>query len=202
MPGPYRGPALPRVDSAVVACESHGMRWTLTFTLLIAMACGGKDKAAPATTTTAHAHEGHDEGDEHAGMSPEMTQFHELLRPRWHAEQGPARMKGACDAVPQFQSAGDMLAKATPPEAANADTWTAGTRALVAAITDLAAACKGTDNAAFETAFSKLHDAFHALMEAGATHGKGGGGTDGGGHDATGSASAPGGEHEHHHGGH
>ncbi len=173
---------------------------TLTLALLIA-ACGGKDKAAPATTPTAHEHEHgeHGDGDAHAGMTPEMTQFHELLRPRWHADKGPARMTGACDALPQFQSASDAVAKATPPESANADTWTAGTRALVAAIAELDTACKGTDNAAFETAFGKVHDAFHALMEAGMTHGKGGGSSDGGGPDASGSA---GGEHDHHHGEH
>jgi hypothetical protein len=171
---------------------------TLTFAFLIA-ACGGKDKAAPATTPTAHEHEHgeHGDGDEHAGMTPEMTQFHELLRPRWHADKGPARMTDTCAALPQFQSAADAVGKATPPESANADTWTAGTRALVAAIGDLGTACKGTDNDAFETAFTKVHDAFHALMEAGMTHGKGGGSSDGGGKDATGS-----GEHDHHHGEH
>lgn len=176
---------------------------TLTFALLIAAAaCGGKDKSAPATTPTAHEHEhgDHDDGDEHAGMTPEMSQFHELLRPRWHADKGPARMKDTCDAVPQFQSSSDAIAKATPPETANADTWTAGTRALVAAIADLSSACSGADNTAFETAFGKVHDAFHALMEAAQTHGKGGGSSDGGGHDASGSAAPS--EHDHSHGEH
>ena len=179
---------------------------TLTLALLISVGCGGKDKAAPATTTTAHEHAGHEggEGGEHAGMSPEMTRFHDLLRPLWHAEKGPARMTGACDAVPQFKTESDAIAVATPPEAANADTWTAGTRALVASIKDLEAACKGADNAAFETAFGKMHDAFHALMEAGMTHGAGGGGTDGGvkAGSASGSAATPPAEHSHDHGGH
>jgi hypothetical protein len=177
----------------------------LTFALLmISVACGGKDKAAPGTTPTAHEHAGHegDEGDEHAGMSPEMTRFHELLRPLWHADKGPARMKNTCDAVPQLQTEADAVATATPPEPANADTWTAGTRALVAAVKDLEAACKGTDYAAFESAFGKLHDAFHALMEAGKTHGKGGGGTDGGGKEGSAAGSAAPAEHSHDHGGH
>jgi hypothetical protein len=175
---------------------------TLTFALLISVGCGGKDKAAPATTPAAHEHGGHEhgEGDEHAGMSPEMTSFHEHLRPLWHAEKGPARMKSTCDSVGQLQTDADAVGKATPPEPANADTWTAGTRALVAAVSDLATACKGSDNAAFETAFGKVHDAFHALMEAGDTHGKGGGGTDGGGKEGSG-APAPA-EHSHEHGGH
>jgi hypothetical protein len=174
---------------------------SLTFALLlISVGCGGKDKAAPATTPTAHEHAGHEGGggDEHGAMSSEMTTFHDLLRPLWHAEKGPARMKGACDAIAQFQADSDAVAKATPPEPANADTWTAGTRALVAAVKDLETACKSSDNAAFETAFGKVHDAFHALMKAGQTHGKGGGGTDGGGKEGS---AAPA-EHSHEHGGH
>lgn len=163
---------------------------TLTLALVISAGCGGKDKPAPATTPTMAqgAHDEHEEGGEHAGMSPEMTRFHELLRPLWHADKGPARMKNTCDAVPQLRTESDAIGKATPPEPANADTWTAGTRALVANVSELTTACKGTDNAAFETAFGKVHDAFHALMEAGQTHGKGGGG-----------AAA---DHDHHHGGH
>jgi hypothetical protein len=171
-----------------LACESDDMIRTLTFALLlISVGCGGKDKAAPGTTPAAHEHEGHEghEGDEHAGMSAEMTRFHDLLRPLWHAEQGPARMTNTCGALAQLHTESDAIATATPPEPANADTWTAGTRALVAAVNDLDAACKGSDSAAFETAFGKVHDAFHALMEAGQTHGKGGGGTDGGGKDGS-----------------
>lgn len=172
---------------------------TLTFALAISVGCGGKDKAAPATTPTATHGPEHHEGGEHAGLSAEMTRFHELLRPLWHADKGPARMKNTCDAVAQLQTDSDAIAKATPPEAADADTWTAGTRALVAAVSDLATACKGTDNAPFETAFSKVHDAFHALMKAGQTHGQGGDGADGG---SKGSGSAAPADHDHHHGGH
>jgi hypothetical protein len=176
---------------------------TLTLALLlISVGCGGKDKSAPATTPIAHEHAAHEggEGGEHAGMTAEMTRFHDLMRPLWHADKGPTRMTGACDAIPQFKTESDAIAVATPPEPANADTWTAGTRALVAAVNDLEAACKGSDNAAFETAFGKLHDAFHALMEAGNTHGKGGGGADGG--SKEGSASPAPAEHSHDHGGH
>lgn len=177
---------------------------TLTLALVIFAACGGKDKAAPATTPTmAQGAHGEHEGGEHAGMSPEMTRFHELLRPLWHADKGPARMTNTCAAVPQLKTESDAIATATPPEPANADTWTAGTRALVAALSELTTACKGTDNAAFETAFGKVHDAFHALMEAGKTHGQGGGGADGGSkEDGSAAGSAAPADHGHHHGGH
>jgi hypothetical protein len=174
---------------------------TLTFALVISVGCGGKSKPAPATTPEM-AEGGHAEhaGEEHASLTPEMTRFHELLRPLWHADKGPARMKSTCDATAQLQTEADAVAKATPPEPANADTWTAGTRALVGAVGDLTTACKGTDNAAFEAAFGKVHDAFHVLMEAGETHGEGGGGADGGSKDAAGSAAPA--EHPHDHGGH
>jgi hypothetical protein len=141
---------------------------TLTFALVISVGCGGKDKATPATTPTAHEQAGHADGEaeEHAGMSPEMTAFHDLLSPLWHAEKGPARMKNTCDAIAQLQAKSDAIAKVTTPEPTHADTWTAGTRALVAAVKDTETACKAADSAAFETAFGKVHDAFHALMEA------------------------------------
>ena len=138
--------------------------------VLAAAACGGK-KSAPATTTTTTqpsepggAHEGHEM--EHEGMSAEMTRFHDILRPLWHAAQGPKRMPDTCAAIGELRTAADAIAKSTPPTQANADTWTSGTRALVAAVNDVEAACKTTDTAKFEAAFTKLHDAFHALMTA------------------------------------
>jgi hypothetical protein len=139
--------------------------------VLAAAACGGK-KAAPATTTTtseqAGPHEEHGSGGEpgeHEGLTPELTKFHDLLAPLWHAAKGPQRIKDTCAAVPQFKAAADAVAKATPPNPTNADTWTTGTRALVASVNDLEAACKTNDAAKFEAAFEKVHHAFHYLME-------------------------------------
>jgi hypothetical protein len=142
---------------------------TLLF-VLAAAACGGK-KTAPATTTTTtqpaepHEHEGSGARGEHEGMTPELTAFHDLLAPLWHAEKGPKRMKDTCAAVPQFKTSADAVAKATPPTKANADTWTQATRALVASVDALETACKTNDNAKFEAAFHNVHEAFHSLME-------------------------------------
>jgi hypothetical protein len=145
---------------------------TLTFALLIsAAACGGKDKGAPAPTPTAHESTGSassGEMMEHEGLSAEMKAFHDLLAPRWHAEKGPQRTQDTCSAIDQFKASADALAKATPPLPANADTWTAGTRALIAAVEDLAKACP--NGATFEDAFAKVHEAFHALMMQGEPH--------------------------------
>jgi hypothetical protein len=153
---------------------------------LFAAACGGK--SAPA----AHAAHGESSGSaegpmaghegEHDDMSPELKKFHDALAPRWHATQGAKRMTDTCAAVPEFQSDADAIGKATPPATANADTWTAGTRSLVAAVGKLADACKTSDSAKFEASFSDVHDAFHSLMGmAGMHHGEEGNG-----------------EHEHH----
>ncbi len=104
-------------------------------------------------------------------MPAELTKFHDVLAPRWHAEQGPARMTDTCAAMPQFQSEADAIAKVTPPTPANADTWTAATRALVDAVESLDATCKANDAATFDEAFQQLHESFHALMAAaGAKH--------------------------------
>ncbi len=141
-----------------------------TMTLVIALAaaaCGGS-KAAPATSTTTQPSAGPEahEGMEHEGMSAEMKTFHDVLAPRWHAEHGPQRMQDTCTAVPEFQADADAIAKATPPDSANADTWTASTRALVDAINTLDATCKANDTAKFEEAFHGVHESFHGIMAA------------------------------------
>lgn len=137
--------------------------------VLAAAACGGK-KSAPATTTTTEQAEPHDEhaageAAEHEAMTPELTKFHDLLAPLWHADKGPQRIKDTCAAVPQFKTAADEVAKATPPTKANADTWTAATRALVASVSALETACQANDSAKFEAAFHDVHESFHRLLE-------------------------------------
>jgi hypothetical protein len=152
--------------------------------LLFAAACGGK--SAPAT------HTDHDDGTgsgsaaqgpmmghkgEHDDMSPELQKFREVFAPLWHAEKGAKRTADTCHAVPDIAAAADAIGKATPPPSAMADTWTEGTRALVAAVAKLADACNAkNDPAQFETAFSGVHDAIHHLMEmANMHHGEGSG---------------------------
>jgi hypothetical protein len=151
-----------------------------TFALVLAVGCGGK-KSAPATSSTAPAETGgsgghqemaHHEDMEHAEMPAEMSKFHDVLAPRWHADKGAKRMKDTCAALPEFHANADALAKATPPTKANADTWTAGTRALVDAVGGLDAPCKANDGAKFEAAFTKVHESFHGLMAAAGMHGE------------------------------
>lgn len=142
---------------------------TLTLVVVLAAtACGGK-QSTPATSSTAQKSEGHEDHEkmEHEGMTPEMTKFHDVLAPRWHADKGPQRMKDTCAAVPDFHADADAIAKATPPVKANADTWTSGTRALVDSVNGLEMTCKANDTAKFDEAFGKVHESFHAVMAAG-----------------------------------
>lgn len=143
----------------------------LTFALLLAAAaCGGKDKG-PTTTTTNQTGTGsgggehHEGGSQHENLPPELNAFHDLLAPRWHAAAGSQRMADTCSAIDQFKAAADAVGKATPPVPTNADTWTTATRALVAAVIELEDACVSKANGKFEAAFTKVHEAFHALME-------------------------------------
>ena len=140
----------------------------IAFVLLLA-ACGSKQPptANGAVGSGSNAAEKKAEHDEMMKtMPPAMGKFHDVLAPHWHAAQGPQRMTDTCDALPDFHAAADALAKSTPPTTANADTWTTATKALVDAVAGLDSSCKSNDAAQFETAFAKVHDSFHALMEA------------------------------------
>ncbi len=137
-------------------------------TIALALAACGSKQPAPASTahTDTGMSGGHDMSAMMANMSPEMKAFHDVLAPRWHAEKGPQRMKDTCAALPDFHGDADSLAKATPPRGANADTWTTGTKQLVAAVGELDTTCKANDAASFEVAFQKVHESFHGLMGA------------------------------------
>jgi cell pole-organizing protein PopZ len=140
------------------------------FVLAFVVACGSKQPAPTGPATGSATEQGEGSAAHPMEMPSEMQAFHDLLAPRWHAAQGAQRMKDTCDAVPQFQSSADAIGTATPPTTANADTWTTATRALAAAVGELATACQGGNMGTFETAFTKVHEAFHALMAAAGAH--------------------------------
>jgi len=146
--------------------------------LLFAAACGGK--SAPATHTE-HTGDGSGSGPmmghegEHDDMSPELKKFHDAFAPLWHAKTA-TRTADTCAAVPEVKADADAIGKATPPPSANADTWTEGTRSLVAAVAQLAGECKQAApmETGFENAFKAVHEAFHHLMEMAGMHEGGG----------------------------
>jgi hypothetical protein len=140
--------------------SARAMKAALAIALVVAAsACGSKPKPEPAKPAEPAEHH------EMAGMPPELGKFHDVLAPRWHAESGPQRMKDTCAAVPGFTAAADALTKAKPPAGANANAWAAGTKELVDAVTGLKASCDSGGATAFEPAFERVHNSFHALME-------------------------------------
>jgi hypothetical protein len=142
--------------------------------LLSLAACGGGDTApseatTPAATPTAAEPAPAKGGEEkhHGKLSPELDAFHEILAPRWHSEAGPARMKDTCAAIADFRTRGEAVKAAAAPANAAADAWSAAGAKLVSSVATLETTCAGTDQAAFDTAFSAVHDAFHHAMELG-----------------------------------
>ncbi len=140
------------------------MKTALSIAFVLLAACGGK-KSAPATTPTPTAG-----GDEHANMMPEVAKFHDVLAPRWHAEKGPKRMADTCGAMAEFQANADALAKSAPPMGADATLWSGKTKELTGAVGALDGTCKANDAATFEPAFERVHNGFHAVMEASGGH--------------------------------
>lgn len=127
------------------------------YLVLVLAACSKSESAAPAPKAAPPA-----EHHEMAGMPPALDKFHGILAPRWHAQQGEQRMKDTCGAIGEFQSGADAVAKSkSDPK------WDAAAKDLVAAVTGLDTACKANDAAAFEPAFKKVHEGFHAMLEAG-----------------------------------
>jgi hypothetical protein len=142
------------------------MKTALTFAFVLLAACGGK-KSAPTTATPKTA------GDEHGAMMPEVAKFHDVLAPRWHAEKGAKRMADTCGAMAEFQANADALTKAAPPAGADGAAWTGKTQELTAAVGALDGTCKANDATAFEPAFERVHNGFHAVMEAAGGHKEG-----------------------------
>jgi hypothetical protein len=132
-------------------------RWIIV--AIVMAACGGADKQGPTTPDKATPVE-----KEHAKLTPELDAFHDVLSPRWHADQGEARTKDTCAAQP------DMLAKAQAVEAAaapanvDATAWSAAAAHLTKEVTALGESC-AAEPAMFEPTFHSVHEAFHALME-------------------------------------
>ena len=153
------------------------MKTMLTFVVAVLAACGGtKTPATTGPTGADGSGGGHTPGaGEHAHMGAEMTRFHDVLAPRWHAEKGDKRKADTCAAVPDFQSHAAALASTASPPSAEAASWSTATKELIVAVGGLEAACASSPNE-FEAAFERVHTVFHAVMELGETKGEHAGG--------------------------
>lgn len=100
-------------------------------------------------------------------MAPEIKRFHDALAPRWHAEHSPKRMADTCGAIGDLHGRATDIADAAPPAGASSSEWAKAGKALEQAVFDLSKMCNAKDAAAFETAFDKVHDSFHRVMEVG-----------------------------------
>lgn len=167
------------------------MRIALGFALLLA-ACGHKSTAPAQPGTNGSGTEmpaGHHESEQ--TVPPELQKFHDAFAPLWHQTQGPDRTNATCTVAAELKADADAIAIATPPATANADKWTASTRALVPAVQLLGGYCETKDTGKFEAMLVKVHDILHDLMaqagmeheeEMGAMHHEGATGS-GAGHD-------------------
>lgn len=134
------------------------MKIMLTFVVVLVAGCGGKNTPVTSGTTMAGA------GEHHPNMGPEMTRFHDVLAPRWHAEKGDKRKADTCAAVPDFQEHAATLATSAPPPTTDAASWSTATKELTVAVGGLEGACTSSPND-FEAAFERVHTVFHAVME-------------------------------------
>ncbi len=137
------------------------MKTALSIAFVLLAACGGKKPSEATTTKTS---------DEHGTMMPEVAKFHDVLKPRWHAEKGAKRMTDTCAALGEFHTDADALVAVAPPTGADAAAWSSKTKELNDAVGALDGSCKANDAAAFEPAFERVHNGFHAVMEASGAH--------------------------------
>jgi hypothetical protein len=82
-------------------------------------------------------------------MSPELTAYHEVLKPVWHSEAGAVRSAKACE------SSAALVEKAKG----------VGDADLSAKSVALDESCKKEGKPEVEAKLSTLHDRFHELME-------------------------------------
>lgn len=126
--------------------------------MVLLVACGS-NAPPPTATPKAEAKEG-----DHA-MPAAVVKFHDILSPRWHAEKGPQRMADTCGAIGELESGATELTRLGAPGSIDAARWAIGTKELSDAVGALKATCGTPDEAAFEPAFHRVHEGFHAVTE-------------------------------------
>lgn len=132
---------------------------------IVLAACGGSEKPATTDPTTKPAM------DEHDKLTPELTAFHNVLKPLWHQDKGDAQVTATCGATADLLTKAKAVQAAPVPDKVDAAAWAdAGTK-LVASVEALGATCTG-DKSTFDATFNDVHNAFHAAMglEMGESH--------------------------------
>jgi hypothetical protein len=75
-------------------------------------------------------------------------------------------MADTCAAVPELRSRADAIVAAPAPVGRDAAAWELGGKQLAEAAAALEAPCQAHDAAAFEAAFTQVHERFHGVLEA------------------------------------
>ncbi len=95
-----------------------------------------------------------EEHEHHAhGFAREVEDFHSVLAPLWHAQQGKERSRQVCAKAQNLE----LLAKAIRQ---------GNSKPLLSSIAALRAQCQ-TSPGEIDAVFSRVHDAFHRLAEPG-----------------------------------
>lgn len=135
-------------------------------------ACSKKDSTEPTTPPTDAATPASGDSHEHGGKPAHEHQFeggvksfHDVMAPLWHAAKDDARVTNTCAAAADLVAkSGAIEAEPAPAAASDGAAWKARAAELTAATKELETTCAG-DRKDFDAAFTKAHEAFHALIE-------------------------------------
>jgi len=120
-------------------------------------------------------HGGHERGEhgehergEHGLASGPVSDFHALMGPLWHADQGTTRTNGTCQAIADFRAKAAAIESGPVPQPAQADEsgYRQAGAALKTAVEGLATACATESRSTFDARFLAVHEAFHRVLEA------------------------------------
>lgn len=144
----------------------------------LVVGCGGSDTPAPAAPAPApvapeaEAHEGHETQEGHEGeeahehnFPAEVTAFHDVLSPNWHAEPGDERTEATCRAIGDMRARAVAITAAAAPAGVDATAWSEAASGLVSSVDALGVACNAKGRPDFDATFTALHDQFHVLVE-------------------------------------
>jgi hypothetical protein len=132
-------------------------------------ACGGAGETESQREHHGEHHAGgehHGGGDDHPGLPPAVDNFHTVLGPIWHAEEGDTRRGLACDAdnLHDLDSAAAEVKAMSIPAGADEGEWHAAADGLAASVDAVMGACEaGGDEA--EARLAEVHQAFHVVAD-------------------------------------
>jgi len=139
----------------------------LSLTLPMTIACGGSAEPAPAqpAAQTAPADQTAPAGEEHEhDFPPAVAGFHDRLAPLWHAEAGPQRVDDTCKSIDDLEGEAGPMHDGTPVAEDQAQAYFQAVGDLKSALGELRDACDEDGRPNFDAAFTKVHEAFHAVI--------------------------------------